>query len=81
MKPPRLKIGTNNEWVSVTIESDPKIKAQSSNIKKKTMDGIKEGMDYVGKNFDLFRKHFYDTIGTFSDQKLKEALKDRGYYK
>lgn len=79
----RIKIGINNSGpsVSVTIEQNPRILAKSKNIKKSDMKKLQEGIDYVGRNYDLFLKHYQDTSFDFDDEDLFNALRERGEYK
>lgn len=78
---PRVKIGKDNYWISVSISIDPKILAKSANIKKSEMDKFEEGIAYVARNADLFLKHFFDTEFKFDDEDLFDALCARGEYK
>lgn len=78
---PRIKIGTQNYSVSVTIEENPVIKAKSGKIKKSELDKIQQGIDYVSRNYDLFLKHYYDTDFSFDDEDLFNALRERGEYR
>lgn len=80
-KSPRVKIGTSNAEVSVSIEKEPKILAQTKNIKQSDMKKIKDAMDYVGRNYDLFLEHYMDTKNKFDDYDLFKALAERGDYK
>lgn len=79
----RIKIGVNNSGpsVSVTIEQNPRILAKSKNIKKSDMKKLQEGIDYVGRNYDLFLKHYQDTSFDFDDEDLFNALRERGEYR
>ena len=79
-KQPRVKIGTSNSEVSVSIEKEPKILAQTKNIKQSDMKKIKDAMKYVGRNYDLFLKHYNDTNNEFRDIDLFKALAERGDY-
>lgn len=45
------------------------------------MKKIKEAIKYVGRNYDLFLKHYNDKTNTFRDIDLFMALADRGDYK
>lgn len=78
---PRIKIGKNDVWVVTSIESNPKILAKSSNIKKNDMQDIQEGIEYVGRNSDLFLRHYRDTTFDFDDEDLYNALRERGDYR
>ena len=49
---PRIKIGKNDDWVVVTIESEPKILQKSSNIKKSDMEDIEEVESLAGQIID-----------------------------
>lgn len=80
-KEPRVKIETNNAEVSVSIESKPKILAQTNNISHSDMKKIKDAMKYVGRNYDLFLKHYNTTANEFDDYDLFLALAERGDYK
>jgi hypothetical protein len=80
-KKPRVKIGTNNYSVSVSIEREPQILAQTKNIKVNDMKKIKEAMKYVGRNYDLFLKHYNDENGEYSDYDLFVDLSKRGDFK
>lgn len=78
---PRVKIGDNNYWASVSISSEPEIFLMSKNIKKSEMHNIEIGMKYVARNYDLFLRHFNDTDFSFDDEDLYQSLRDRGEYK
>ena len=75
---PRVKIGTNEEYVSVSISRGPEILSMSGNIKHSTMAKIKQALKYVSKNSDLFLKHYNDTDDTFYDEDLFGELRKRG---
>lgn len=78
---PRVKISQGDHEISVSIEKNPEIKAQSDNIPKSVMKDLKEGIDYVARNWDIFLKHYLDTDFSFDDDDLKEELRKRGDYK
>ena len=79
---PRVKIGyLDGRGVSVTIEAEPEIKAQSQDIKKSEMNAIEEGIKYVSRNYDLFLKHYMDTDGSYDDDDLTDELRARGEYR
>lgn len=79
---PRVIIGKRGQFeVIISIKNNPKILKQTSNIKKSDMDKIKEAIEYVGRNYDLFLKHFNDVDDMFDDDDLKKALVDRCEYK
>ena len=80
-KLPRVKIGTNDYEVSVSIEKEPKILAQTKNIKENEMNKIKEAMKYISKNYDLFLKHYESSYDDFDDNDLFDALRERGDFK
>lgn len=77
---PRVKIGNNNYWASVSISPDPEILSISSNIKKSELDAIVQGIDYLARNCDIFLKHYNDIDFSFDDEDLYAALRDRGEY-
>lgn len=80
-KQPRVKISTSDVEVSVSIGPKPKILASTKNIKQSDIKKIKEAMDYVGRNYDLFLKHYNDKTNEFDDYDLFMALAKRGDYK
>ena len=79
---PRVKIGKRGQFmISVSIEPKPKILVKSKGITKSQLKSCQGAIEYVGKNYALFLKHFNDTDDSFSDDDLKDALRERGYYK
>lgn len=79
---PRVKIGKNkSNSVSVSLEPNPRILAKSSHIKKSDWDDIDEGIKYVGRNYDLFLKHFNSSDLSYDDEDLFNDLRARGEYK
>ena len=81
---PRVKIDYGDVSVSVSIEAEPKVLAPKSypkSFKKDATRAIEEGMEYVGRNYDLFLKHYMDTTGDFDDQDLFDALRERGEFR
>lgn len=78
---PRIKITTKNSSAPITIEPNPVITAKSKYLKKSDIDAINEAKDYIGRNYDLFLKHYYDVDDIFDDEDLFQALRERGEYK
>lgn len=79
---PRIKIDSGDYEVSVTIEEEPQIEARDTNKPKKSDENhVKEAMKYVGRNYDLFLKHYKDTDDSFDDEDLFNALRRRGEYR
>lgn len=79
---PFVKLGKKCKFdVTITIERKPKILDESKSITKSEMLDIEEAMKYVGRNYDLFLKHFNDIDDSFDDDDLKAALVKRGEYK
>lgn len=78
---PRVKLSIDDMFMSVTIESDPKILAKSRNISKKDISKFSQGIKYVGRNHDLFLKHYMDANFEFDDEDLFQALRDRKEYR
>ena len=80
---PRLKIGIHDpsNGVEVSIDPFPKILVKNRNITKSDMNDIKIGIEYVGRNYDLFLKHFNDRSNIFDDEDLFNALRQRGEYR
>lgn len=78
----RIKIGKTGQFsVSVTIEKEPRILASSKNISDSDMNKIKDAMKYIGRNCDLFEKHYSSTEDVYDDDDLKDDLRKRGEYK
>ena len=78
---PRVKIRSGEYQVSVTIEDSPRIVARNSNNPKKSDEiHVKEAVEYVGRNFDIFLKHYLDKTDEFDDEDLFNALRKRGEY-
>lgn len=78
---PRIKISKDAYSISVSIEENPQILAQSKNIPANIMRELEEGIDYVARNWDIFLKHYLDSDFSFDDDDLKDALRERGDYK
>lgn len=78
---PRIKITKDKHSISVSIEEEPKLLAQSGNIPTNVMQDLQEGIDYVKRNWDIFLKHYLDTDFSFDDDDLKDELRKRGEYK
>ena len=78
---PRIKITRPNCSVSVTIEQNPQVKAKSGRIKQSDKLAFQEAMSYMGRNHDLFLKHYLDKDDSFDDEDLFNALRERGEYK
>lgn len=77
----RVKITGPDYEVSVSIEEEPKVLAKSKNIKDNDMAKVKEAMKYIGRNYDLFLKHYESTEEVYDDDDLKNDLRQRGEYK
>lgn len=78
---PRFKIQGKNYELSYSLEEKPQLLAKSGKIKQSDKKDIKEALQYVSKNLDLFLKHFNSTPYEFDDDDLKEELRKRGEYK
>lgn len=77
----RIKITGPDYEVFVSIEKNPRILAQTRNIKTNDMKKIKEAMKYIGRNYDLFLKHYVSSEDIYDDDDLKNDLRKRGDYK
>ena len=81
---PRIWVhsGYNTKYLCeaiVTIEAKPKIIIQKC-VKPKDNKKIKEAIDYISRNYDIFLKHYlatenYDNGDMFDDLKTKGELK------
>lgn len=76
---PRAKIGYQGNEISISIEEKPRILASKyKKIPSDVMKKLETGMDYVGRDYDLFLKHYLDSDDSFDDQDLFNALHERG---
>jgi hypothetical protein len=81
-KIPRVIIGWHGDlYVSVTINDIPEIILKSREIKDSEISAIREGIEYVAKNHDIFLKHYMDTDESFDDDDMFTALRERSEYK
>lgn len=83
-KLPRVKFIYNNVEISVTIEPNPRVLRPLSwkkKFKQEEIKAIEDGLEYVGRNWDILLKHYNDTDGTFDDAALFDELRNRGEYK
>lgn len=87
-KTPRVTVGIGETTASISISENPTILAESSELKKKRKSSsiwkkINKAIDYVGKNWDLFMKHYMDSESKFEfdDEDLVNSLRKRGCYK
>ena len=78
---PKVILQLGDKSMSISIEPKPKILAKSRNIKKSDLSSFNDAILYVGRNSDLFLKHYNDTSDEFDDEDLFLALKERGEYK
>lgn len=69
--------------ISVSIEKEPCV-LNPKNWKKRFNNSIvtdfERAIQYVGRNFDLFQKHYNDIDGSFDDESLFSELRCRGEY-
>ena len=86
-KSARIKIAYGVDYsVSVSIEKSPRILSISSKLKSKRegsseWKAIKDAIEYVGKYYKIFLKHYNDVEDKFDDEDLFKALRDEGAYK
>ena len=78
---PRVKITGPDYEVSVSIEKNPRILAQTKGIKQSEMLKIKKAIEYIGRNYDLFLKHYTSSEEVYDDDDLKDELRKRGDYR
>ena len=82
---PRVKLDTGDSTISVSIEPSPKVLAPKGNwrnaFKQSEVVALEDAIDYVGRNYDLFLKHYMDTDGSFDDVDLFDELRNRGELK
>lgn len=79
---PGVKIASGDYEVSVSIEPVPQIVAKNSKSPKHSDKlAVDEAIQYVGRNYDLFLKHYNDITDEFDDQDLFDALRERGDYR
>lgn len=79
---PRVKISVNDDEISISIEKNPVILAGRFNqYKKSVQNAMKDAIKYVGRNYDLFLRHYNDVSDEFTDRQLEDALIERGEFK
>ena len=79
---PQVKIKSGEYQVSVTIEESPQIIVKNTSHPKKSDEiHVKEAIDYIGRNYDVFLKHYLDETDDFDDEDLFNSLRERGEYK
>lgn len=79
---PRAKIRFDEYEISVSIEKSPKILSPKNlNLKHSEKTQVQNALDYIGRNSDLFLKHFLDIDNSFDDMELFKALQKRGEFK
>ena len=78
---PRVKVG-NNQELSISIESNPKILAGNLSKFKHSEQVLFFGaIEYVGRNYDIFLLHYNSKDEEFDDNDLFNELRNRGEYK
>lgn len=80
-KTPRFKIEGREYELSYSLEEKPKLLAKSGKIKQSDKKDIKQALDYVIRNLDIFLKHYNSTPFEFDDDDLKDELRKRGEYR
>ena len=82
---PRVKIVKDDCKVSVSIEPEPRVLAPKGDWRKKfqqsEVSAVEDAIEYVGRNYETFLKHYNDTDGSFDDESLFAELRQRGQYK
>lgn len=79
---PQVKIKSGEYQVSVTIEESPQIIVKNTSYPKKSDEiHVKEAIDYIGRNYDVFLKHYLDENDDFDDEDLFNSLRERGEYR
>ena len=82
---PTVKIVKGGCKVSVSIESKPRVLAPKGDWRKKfqqsEVSAVEEAIEYVGRNYETFLKHYNDTDGSFDDESLFAELRQKGQYK
>lgn len=82
---PRVKVVTGDCKVSVSIEPQPRVLAPKGNWRKKFKNdeviAIEDAIEYVGRNYETFLKHYNDTDGSFDDECLFAELREHGQYR
>ena len=80
-KEPRVKLSNSELQISISIEKNPRILACSNNVsKEKILRVFKDGIAFVGRNYDIFLKHYMDINDSFDDEDMFNALRKRGEY-
>lgn len=77
-----VKIGTFQDFVIVTAESKPKtVVSNVVPLDQEFLDNIHRGIEFVGHNYDVFAKHYFDHDCKFDDEDLLRTLESRGQYR
>lgn len=77
---PRVELKKDNYRISVSIEPNPIALAAPSDIPHNVMESFKEAMKYVGRNWDLFLKHYNSENDSYDDTDLTDDLRSRGEF-
>ena len=77
-KLPGFKIEGKDFELSYSLEENPKELARSGKIKQSDEKNIKEAVQYISRNLDLFLKHYNSTPFDYDDDHLKDDLRKRG---
>ena len=75
---PQVELSDNDIIARISLERNPKILKYYSERYKDS--DVKEAIGYVGRNYDIFLKHFLDTDDSFIDDDLFDTLSERGEY-
>ena len=78
---PRVKLGIDEDSISVSISPEPKVLAKSSKVTSKDVAKFRPGIEYVARNWDIFLKHYTDVDFSFDDEDLFNALRSKGEYR
>lgn len=81
---PRVMIGNNDDQIAVSIEAEPQVIAHNNWRSRYNHDMVKKllkGIDYVGRNYEIFLAHYNDTDFSFDDEALFDALRAKHEYK
>lgn len=78
---PRVKLESPDASMAISIEENPRELAVSKDIKQSDKKKFEEAKKYVGRNYDLFLKHYNSSVFEYDFEDLVEDLKSRNEWK
>lgn len=80
-KKPWLMIGRDlNHQIPISIEAIPQYLINKSTLSKSDLNDFQSALDFVGRNYYLFLKHYNDVDFDYGDEELFNDLIANGEY-